>query len=173
MGITKKYKVNELAKDFGMQTTQLIEILGKYFDTPKKSGQNLEDNELTLIFEYLTQHNQVKSLEVIYADTAEKPDAASEKPVSSGQTQPAAQANTNPNKQQNKPAQQSQSGQQKNNQQNQQQPAKPAAQQQTQVQQPVSRVPKTKVVDTRKATNVNLDIEVPDSLRDEVAFTRK
>ena len=34
-----------------------------------------------------------------------------------------------------------------------QKPAQPAAQ----AQQPASRVPKTKVVDTRKATNVNLD----------------
>ena len=32
MGIVNKYKVNELAKDFGMQTKQIIEILGKYLD---------------------------------------------------------------------------------------------------------------------------------------------
>ena len=46
MGIVNKYKVNELAKDFGMQTKQIIEILGKYFPTPKKSGQNLDEKEL-------------------------------------------------------------------------------------------------------------------------------
>ena len=28
--IVNKYKVNELARDFGMQTKQIIEILGKY-----------------------------------------------------------------------------------------------------------------------------------------------
>ncbi|MDE7261731.1 MAG: translation initiation factor IF-2 N-terminal domain-containing protein, partial [Oscillospiraceae bacterium] len=71
MGITNKYKVNELAKDFGMQTKQIVEILGKYFKTPKKSGQNLEEKELAVVFEYLTQHNQVSGLDVIYADTAE------------------------------------------------------------------------------------------------------
>ena len=46
MGIVNKYKVNELAKDFGMQTREIIDILGKYFDTPKKSGQNLDEKEL-------------------------------------------------------------------------------------------------------------------------------
>ena len=61
-----------------MQTKQIIEILGKYFETPKKSGQNLEDNELTVIFEHLTQHNQVSGLDVIYSDAApaEKPQQA-------------------------------------------------------------------------------------------------
>ena len=76
--IVNKYKVNELAKDFGMQTRQIIEILGKYFDTPKKSGQNLDDRELTVIFEHLTQSNQIDSIQAIYADTppAEKAKAA-------------------------------------------------------------------------------------------------
>ena len=63
MGITNKYKVNELAKDFGMQTKEIIEILGKYSGTPKKSGQNLDDGELNLLFEHLTQHNQVSGLD--------------------------------------------------------------------------------------------------------------
>ena len=73
--IVNKYKVNELARDFGMQTKQIIEILGKYFDTPKKSGQNLEDRELNVLFEHLTQNNQISSIQSIYADTppAEKP----------------------------------------------------------------------------------------------------
>ena len=77
MGIVNKYKVNELAKDFGMQTREIIDILGKYFDTPKKSGQNLDEKELNTIFEYLTQHNQVSGIQVIFADAAPaKPESA-------------------------------------------------------------------------------------------------
>ena len=57
--IVNKYKVNELAKDFGLQTRDIIEILGQYFDTPKKSGQNLDEKELNVVFEHLTQHNQI------------------------------------------------------------------------------------------------------------------
>ena len=78
--IVNRYKVNELAKDFGMQTKQIIEILGKYFDTPKKSGQNLDERELNVVFEYLTQNNQVSSIQSIYADT---PPAESAKPAAS------------------------------------------------------------------------------------------
>ena len=65
-----KYKVNELAKDLGLQTKDIVEILGKYFDTPKKSGQNLEEEELNVIFEYLTQNNQISGIEVIFAEAA-------------------------------------------------------------------------------------------------------
>ena len=70
--IVNKYKVNELAKDFGLQTREIIDILGQYFDVPKKSGQNLDERELTVVFEHLTQHNQVSGLQAIFADTAEK-----------------------------------------------------------------------------------------------------
>ena len=75
MGIVNKYKVNELARDFGMQTKQIIEILGKRFSTQKKSGQNLDEQELNFVFEYLTQNHQVSDIKTIYADTApaEKP----------------------------------------------------------------------------------------------------
>ena len=127
--ILNRYKVNDLAKDFGMQTKQIVEILGKYFDKPKKSGQNLSDHELTVVFEYLTQNNQVSNIQSIYADVPAAEQAA-----------PAPQAKSAPAGKPEQPAQQ-QKGQ---SQQPQQQPV-------------ASRVPKTKVVDTRKATNVNLD----------------
>ena len=79
--IVNRYKVNDLARDFGMQTKQIVEILGKYFDKPKKSGQNLNDHELTVVFEYLTQHNQASSIESIYADVpASAPAPAPQEP---------------------------------------------------------------------------------------------
>ncbi len=147
--IVTKYKVNELAKDFGMQTREIIDILAKYSDAPKKSGQNLDEAELSLVLEYLTQHNQVSGLQVIFADAAQ---AEKAKPAQE-QAKPTAQSRPQQADRQAKPAAQSrpqpQAGGQK--------PAQPQAQAQPAQQQPVSRVPKTKVVDTRKATNVNLD----------------
>ena len=164
--IVNKYKVNELAKDFGLQTRDIIEILGQYFDTPKKSGQNLDEKELNVVFEHLTQHNQVSGLQVIFADAApaEKP-APAPQPAS----QPAPQRQGGQEQRQGAPQQQrpQQGGQQHPHQQNgqqrpqqgQQQPNRQA--QSAPVQQPTQpmtpRGPKTKVVDTRKATNVNLD----------------
>jgi len=148
LGIVNKYKVNELAKDFGMQTKQIIEILAKYFPTPKKSGQNLEEEELNLIFEYLTQKNPVSSIETIYADAAKAEQAVPEKEAPSKGKQGAKSASPQP-----AVSAQPQRGQQ----QPQSQPAQQGQQQSKPAQQPAARVPKTKVVDTRKATNVNLD----------------
>ncbi|MDE6932538.1 MAG: translation initiation factor IF-2 [Oscillospiraceae bacterium] len=130
-----------------MQTKQIIEILGKYFPTPKKSGQNLEEQELNVVFEYLTQNNQVGSIQDIYADSPRQEKPAQEKPAAPVKDAPAAQPPKGGKaapaaKDAPAPAQ------------GQQQAQKP---QQGVQQQPDARVPKTKVVDTRKATNVNLD----------------
>ena len=165
MGIVNKYKVNELAKDFGMQTKQIIEILSKYFDTPKKSGQNLTDQELTVVFEHLTQTNQVSSIESIYADTA-LAEKAKPAPAESSAPRGRDQGGKKPQNgrggsEGGKPRQNSAPA--KNPPQSAPQPPKGQGQQAQPQNQQASQpgasrvVPKTKVVDTRKATNVNLD----------------
>ena len=53
----EKYRVHEVAKDFGKQTKEITQILSTYATTPKNHMQVLEDKELSIIFEYLTQHN--------------------------------------------------------------------------------------------------------------------
>ena len=127
--VGNKYRVHEVAKDFGVPTKQITEILTKYAETPKNHMQVLGDRELSLIFESLTQHNQVSGIQAIYADAA-KP---AEKKAEPARQQPAARKA----EAEKKPGQQAQ----------QPQPEK----------KPVSRVPQTKVVDTRKATAVNMD----------------
>ncbi len=61
-----KYRVHEVAKDFGMPTKAVTQILTDYVAAPKNHMQVLETNELDVIFEYITQHNQVESLEEIF-----------------------------------------------------------------------------------------------------------
>ena len=61
-----KYRVHEVAKDFGLPTKTVTQILTDYIAPPKNHMQVLESNELDVIFEYLTQHNQVASLEEIF-----------------------------------------------------------------------------------------------------------
>ena len=138
--VGNKYRVHEVAKDFGVPTKQITEILTKYAETPKNHMQVLEDHELSLIFESLTQTNQVEGIHVIFAEGAK---TEGKKP------EPKAAAP----KQENKPAQQ------QNN--NKQQGGKPQQQSSNNTAaaaaKPMSRVPETRVVDTRKATNVNLD----------------
>lgn len=67
MSTLVKYRVHEVAKDFKMSSKQISEILTKYATTPKNHMQVLEDSELDIIFEFLTQHNQIESIEEIYA----------------------------------------------------------------------------------------------------------
>ena len=141
--IGNKYRVHEVAKDFGVSTKEITEILTKYAETPKNHMQVLEDRELSLIFEYLTQHNPVSSIAVIFAEGA-KPEEKKAEPAKPEQKPQQAAPGAKP--QQAAPGAKPQQSAP-------QQAAKP----EQKPQQPMSRVPQKQVVDTRKATNVNLD----------------
>ena len=55
MAITEnKNKVSSLAKDFGMQSKDIIAILKDYTEAPKGHSQVLSDRELSIVFDYLT-----------------------------------------------------------------------------------------------------------------------
>ena len=91
MSTLVKYRVHEVAKDFGTTSKVITEILTKYATTPKNHMQVLEDAELNLIFEYMTQHHQVASLADIFAaGAASKPAAPAKEPAAQkgGQTSP-------------------------------------------------------------------------------------
>jgi translation initiation factor IF-2 len=67
MSMLIKYRVHEVAKDFNLTSKDITEILTEYATTPKNHMQVLETPELDLIFEYLTQHHQLDSLEQVFA----------------------------------------------------------------------------------------------------------
>ena len=62
-----KYRVKEVAADFGVAPKEIAEIVGKFFEKPKSNTQVLTDEELNVVFDYMTQTNQIESLEVVYA----------------------------------------------------------------------------------------------------------
>ena len=153
-----KYPIHKVAKDFKrgskeLPSKEIMDILTQYGHPPKNHMQPLTDQELSIVFEYLTQHNQVDSIESIYADVYHEPAAAKSAapaPKQPAQSQQQAKsANSQPAKQ---PAQN-------------QSAAKPAAQSakpQGQAQapasnKPASRTPAKKVVDTRGGQAVNLE----------------
>ena len=70
----EKYRVRDVARDFGLPAKAITEILDKYATAPKSNMQALEDRELSIIFEHLTQNNQVASIAAIYADEPKKPE---------------------------------------------------------------------------------------------------
>ena len=63
----EKYRVKEVAADFGMQPKQIAQIMEKFFEKPKSNTQVLTDEELNVIFDYITQTNQIESIEVVFA----------------------------------------------------------------------------------------------------------
>ena len=62
-----KYKLHEVAKDFDRQSKEVIELLAKYYDEPKKSQTALTVDELNIVFDYFTQTNQVESFDSYFA----------------------------------------------------------------------------------------------------------
>ena len=73
-----KYRVHEVAKDFNVTSKVISQILTDYIAPPKNHMQVLENHELDVIFEYMTQHNQAASLEDIFK-VPEKPAAPAKK----------------------------------------------------------------------------------------------
>ncbi len=58
-----KVKVSDVAKDFGKSNKDIIGILSKYCDGKRTANTVLEEKELNIIFEKLTQDNSVKSFD--------------------------------------------------------------------------------------------------------------
>ena len=75
----KKNKLNEVAKDFNIQSKALIELLGKYFDGEKKSQATLEDKEMDVIFDVLTKQHSVESFDDYFAMQKENKEPAPKK----------------------------------------------------------------------------------------------
>jgi len=58
-----KYRLSEVAKDFDLQSKEIASILAKYATAPKSNQKVLEDDELNIIFDILTQDHQPADLE--------------------------------------------------------------------------------------------------------------
>jgi len=102
-----KYRVHEVAKDFNTTSKVITQILTDYATTPKNHMQVLENDELDVIFEYMTQHNQVASIEDIFnvpAPKAAEPKKTEKKPEAQAQeAQPAAEPAPQKTEKENKP----------------------------------------------------------------------
>ncbi len=79
-----KYRVHEVAKDLNVPSKDVITLLGKHFDTPKKHMTALTEEELNVVFEHFTQKNQVENFDAYFAsgkkeEPVEKPSPKEEK----------------------------------------------------------------------------------------------
>ncbi|MDR0381971.1 MAG: translation initiation factor IF-2 [Oscillospiraceae bacterium] len=70
-----KYRVHEVAKDFGFPSKKVSDIMAKYLTPPKNHMQVLTDEELNLIFDEITQTNQIENIEIVFSKTYKEPPA--------------------------------------------------------------------------------------------------
>ncbi len=164
----EKYRVHEVAKDFGLPTKTITEILTKYGAAPKNHMQVLTDRELSVIFDRLTQDHPVSDIQVIFQETYQeaKPAPAAVSAQQAASAQPPAQAEEKKPaqgqqgkaaaQQGGRPAPAAQGAQGQKGGQNKPAPQQQPQQNQQPVQRPASRVPQKKIVDTRKGGDVNL-----------------
>jgi translation initiation factor IF-2 len=149
--IINKYRVHEVAKDFNIPTKDVTDILAKYATAPKNHMQVLEDHELSVVFDYLTQHHQISGIQEIFADAA-KPEEKKQEAAKAAPAKAAAPEGVKASPVAGKVS-------------------APEAKAPVKNTPPMSRVPKTKIVDTSKATNVNL-AKYDEKLQDLAATTR-
>ena len=74
-----KYRVKEVAADFGVSPKEVSEIVGQFMEKPKSYTQVLTDAELNVVFDYMTQKNQIKDLQQIFTVKATAPKAEAPK----------------------------------------------------------------------------------------------
>ena len=95
-----KYRVHEVAKDLGVPSKDVIDLLAKHFKEPKKHMTALTEEELNIVFEHFTKKTQVQSFDEYFAsgvkkekapkrpETSAQKTAEQEKPAAKSQAQP-------------------------------------------------------------------------------------
>ena len=63
----EKYRVHEVAKDFGLNSKKILAILDSKMPAERTHMAALEDRELDIIFETVTQENAVESFDAYFA----------------------------------------------------------------------------------------------------------
>ncbi len=87
-----KYRLKEVASDFGVTPKDIAEVMGKFFEKPKSNTQVLTEEELNVVFDYMTQTHQISSMAVVFAvepkPKAEEPKAEAPKAENVGSEAP-------------------------------------------------------------------------------------
>ena len=65
--MTNKYKVSEMAKDFGITSKELTALILEVTGVEKKSGASLNEDEIGIVFDAITKKNSVKSFKDYFA----------------------------------------------------------------------------------------------------------
>ena len=84
-----KYRLKDVATDFDLPIKEVTDVVAKFYEKPKSNTRVLTEEELNVVFDYITKTHQIASLEQVFAvqpkqveKPAEKaPEKAAEKPA--------------------------------------------------------------------------------------------
>lgn len=74
----EKYRVHEVAKDLGVASKEVVDLLAANFQGERKSMTALNEQELSVIFNHYTNQNQVESFDEYFAAGRARKEAAQE-----------------------------------------------------------------------------------------------
>ncbi len=81
-----KYRLKDVATDFDLPVKEIADVVTKFYEKPKSNTRIMTEEELNVVFDYITKTHQIESLEQVFAvqpKKVEKPEEkAPEKPVS-------------------------------------------------------------------------------------------
>lgn len=86
-----KYRVYEVAKDFGKTSKDVLNILSQHLGVTKKSMSTLEEGELNFLFDFFTQESQVENFDEYFATAAAEDEGKKDEEKAPEAAQPAAQ----------------------------------------------------------------------------------
>ena len=81
-----KYRLHEVAKDFDIQSKELVEVLKKYTGETKKSQTALEENELDILFDVIRSY-KISVVLIIYVVGSIEVDALAAQAQTHGDTE--------------------------------------------------------------------------------------
>ena len=76
----KKFKVSDIAKNFELQSKEIIEILSKFTDGEKKPSTSVEEKDLEILFDLITKDHSVDNFDAYFSSAEEKPKKQVNKP---------------------------------------------------------------------------------------------
>ena len=62
-----KYRIKDVAADFGVAPKEIMEAYEKFFGKAKSNTQVLTEDELNVLFDYYTQTHQIENIAVVFA----------------------------------------------------------------------------------------------------------
>lgn len=77
---TKKFKVSDLAKNFELQSKEIIAFLAKFTEGEKKSSTAVEEKDLDILFDLITKDHSVNSFDAYFSAAEENKKKENKKP---------------------------------------------------------------------------------------------